>query len=48
MNEGRQLVSQGYMELLGLIEQIQTDDLASSVVVHAKQIQGDILALWNV
>ena len=45
VNEGRQLVSQGYMELLGLIEQIQTDDLASSVVVRMAQIQGDILAL---
>ena len=45
VNEGRQLVSQGYMELLGLIEQVETADLASDVVVRMAQIQGDILAL---
>ena len=45
VSEGRQLISQGYMELLGLIEQIQTDDLASEVVVRMAQLQGDILAL---
>jgi len=45
VSEGRQLVSQGYMELLGLIEQIETDDLASEVVVRLAQLQGDILAL---
>ena len=33
------------MELLGLIEQIQTDDLASEVVVRMAQLQGEILAL---
>ena len=31
--------------MLGLIEQIQTDDLASEVVVRMAQLQGDILAL---
>ncbi len=45
VSEGRQLISQGYMELLGLIEQIQTDDLPSEVVVRMAQLQGDILAL---
>ena len=45
VSEGRQLVSQGYMELLGLIEQVETADLASDVVVRMAQIQGDILAL---
>ena len=45
VSEGQQLISQGYMELLGLIEQIQTDDLASEVVVRMAQLQGDILAL---
>ena len=45
VSEGRQLISQGYMELLGLIEQIQTDDLASEVVVRMAQLQGEILAL---
>ena len=43
--EGRQLISQGYMELLGLIEQIETDDLSPDVVVRMAQLQGDILAL---
>ncbi|MAF94046.1 hypothetical protein CMO85_05220 [Candidatus Woesearchaeota archaeon] len=45
VSEGRQLVSQGYMELLGLIEQIETNDLGSEVVVRMAQLQGDILAL---
>ncbi|MFZ8906087.1 MAG: tetratricopeptide repeat protein [Poseidonia sp.] len=45
VSEGRQLVSQGYMELLGLIEQVETTDLNASVVVRMAQIQGDILAL---
>jgi len=45
VTEGRQLISQGYMELLGLIEQIQTDDLSPDVVVRMAQLQGDILAL---
>jgi len=45
VSKGRQLVSQGYMELLGLIEQVETADLASDVVVRMAQIQGDILAL---
>ena len=45
VNEGRQLISQGYMELLGLIEQIETDDLSPDVVVRMAQLQGDILAL---
>jgi len=45
VSKGRQLVSQGYMELLGLIEQVETADLASDVVVRLAQIQGDILAL---
>jgi len=45
VSEGRQLVSQGYIELLGLIEQIETSDLGSEVVVRMAQLQGDILAL---
>lgn len=45
VTQGRQLISQGYMELLGLIEQIETDELASDVVVRMAQLQGDILAL---
>ena len=45
VTEGRQLISQGYMELLGLIEQIETDDLSPDVVVRMAQLQGDILAL---
>ena len=45
VSKGRQLISQGYMELLGLIEQIQTDDLAPEVVVRMAQLQGEILAL---
>jgi tetratricopeptide (TPR) repeat protein len=45
VKEGRQLVSQGYMELLGLIEQIETTDLKAEVVIRMAQLQGDILAL---
>ncbi|RJU93396.1 MAG: hypothetical protein DWC03_04990 [Candidatus Poseidoniales archaeon] len=45
VSEGRQLISQGYMELLGLIEQIETEDLSTEVVVRMAQLQGDILAL---
>jgi tetratricopeptide (TPR) repeat protein len=45
VSEGRQLISQGYMELLGLIEQIETTDLSTEVVVRMAQLQGDILAL---
>ena len=45
VSEGRQLISQGYMELLGLIEQIETKDLSTEVVVRMAQLQGDILAL---
>ena len=44
VSEGRQLVSQGYMELLGLIEQVETTELARCGGSMA-QIQGDILAL---
>ncbi len=43
--EGHQLISQGHMELLGLIEQIETDDISSDVVMRMEQLQGDILAL---
>ena len=45
VKEGRQLVSQGHMELLGLIEQIHTEDLKPEVVVRLAQLQGDMLAL---
>jgi tetratricopeptide (TPR) repeat protein len=45
VKEGRQLVSQGYMELLGLVEQIETKDLEADVVIRMAQLQGDILAL---
>jgi tetratricopeptide (TPR) repeat protein len=45
VKEGRQLVSQGHMELLGLIEQIRTGELNPEVVVRLAQLQGDMLAL---
>ncbi len=45
VSEGRQLISQGYMELLGLIEQIETAELESVILVRMAQLQGDILAL---
>ena len=45
VKEGRQLVSQGHMELLGLIEQIHTEELKPEVVVRLAQLQGDMLAL---
>ena len=45
MDKGRHLVSQGHMELLGLLERIDTSDLESSTVVLLAQLQGDILAL---
>ncbi|MDA8759728.1 tetratricopeptide repeat protein, partial [Candidatus Poseidonia alphae] len=45
MDKGRHLVSQGHMELLGLLERIDTADLESSTVVLLAQLQGDILAL---
>ena len=45
VKEGRQLVSQGHMELLGLIEQIETGELNPGVVVRLAQLQGDMLAL---
>ena len=42
---GRELVSQGHMELLGLIEQIDSGDLNPLVVVKMSQLRGEILAL---
>ena len=45
VKEGRQLVSQGHMELLGLIEQVETGDLDPFVCVKMTQLQGEILAL---
>lgn len=45
VTDGRQLVSQGHMELLGLIEQVVTDDLEPEVNVTLLQLQGEILAL---
>lgn len=45
MDKGRHLVSQGHMELLGLLERIDTSDLESKTVVLLGQLQGDILAL---
>lgn len=45
VKEGRQLVSQGHMELLGLIEQINKDDLDALSLVTLSQLQGEILAL---
>ena len=45
VKDGRHLVSQGHMELLGLIEQIHTEELKPEVVVRLAQLQGDMLAL---
>jgi len=45
VEEGRQLVSQGHMELLGLIEQVDVDELGPEVRLTLSQLQGDILAL---
>ena len=45
VTEGRQLVAQGHMELLGLIEQIDFTDLPLSVQLTMSQMQGEILAL---
>ena len=45
MDKGRHLISQGHMELLGLIELIDTDGLKKNTVVLLGQLQGDILAL---
>ena len=45
VREGRHLISQGHMELLGLIEKIDAKDLDPLVVVKMSQIQGEILAL---
>jgi tetratricopeptide (TPR) repeat protein len=45
VREGRHLVSQGHLELLGLIEKIDARDLDPIVVVKMSQIQGEILAL---
>ena len=45
VKEGRQLVSQGHMELLGLVEQIDTSTLAHAVMVSLSQLRGEMLAL---
>ena len=45
VEEGRQLVSQGHMELLGLIEQVAVDELGPEVRLTLSQLQGEILAL---
>ena len=45
VEEGRRLVGKGHLELLGLIERIETVDLDGTVVVTLSQIQGEILAL---
>jgi len=45
VEEGRRLVGKGHLELLGLIERIETVDLDCTVVVTLSQIQGEILAL---
>lgn len=47
VTEGRQLVAQGHMELLGLIEQIDVTDLPLSVQLTLSQMQGEILALFG-
>lgn len=47
VTEGRSLVAQGHMELLGHIEQIDASDLASSVQLTLAQMQGEILALFG-
>ncbi|MBL6733864.1 MAG: tetratricopeptide repeat protein [Candidatus Poseidonia sp.] len=47
VTEGRQLVAQGHMELLGLIEQIDFTDLPLSVQLTMSQMQGEILALFG-
>jgi len=45
VKDGRQLVSQGHLELLGLVEQIDTTTLAHDVMVSLSQLRGEMLAL---
>ena len=45
---GRELVSQGHMELLGLIEQIDSGDLNPLVVVKMSQLRGKFSLFWVV
>jgi len=45
VTEGRHLVTQGHMELLGLIEQVDTADIDSTTQLSLAQLQGEILAL---
>ena len=42
---GRQLVSQGHLELLSLIESVNVDRLQSSLMAPMLQLQGDILLM---
>ena len=42
---GRQLVSQGHLELLSLIESVNVDRLESSLMAPMLQLQGDILLM---
>ncbi len=45
VEDGRNLVSLGYMELLGLIENIELQDVGLDSKTRIKQLQGEILAL---
>ena len=45
VTEGRHLVTQGHMELLGLIEQVDTADIDPATQLSLAQLQGEILAL---
>ena len=42
---GRQLVSQGHLELLSLIESVTIDRLEASLMAPMMQLQGDILLM---
>lgn len=47
VSDGRGLVSQGHLELLGLIEQIDHEELQPEVHLSLNQLMGDILALMG-
>ena len=44
-SEGRNLVSQGYMELLPLMEGIDGDDIKPETYMRVSQLQGEVLVL---
>jgi tetratricopeptide (TPR) repeat protein len=45
VDQGRHLVTQGHMELLSLIEQVDTTELDAPAQLSMAQLQGEILAL---